>query len=62
MDTEDTMQIHRLIIDSIIQKTDVFEYMQALQSITKQDIDEFIKLNLNEENMVTSRVIEKNEK
>ena len=59
-DTEDLMKIHRDIIDSIIEKTDVFEPTNAIYSLTKQDVDTFIKENLTEDNMVISRVVEKN--
>lgn len=58
--TEDLMHIHRQIIDSIIQNTPVYEETVALDSITKQDIDNFIKEYLREDNMVVSKVIEKN--
>ena len=58
-DTEDLMSIHRDIIDSIIQNTEVFEPTKAVYGITKKDIDDFIKEYLTEENMVISRVIEK---
>ena len=57
--TEDLMAIHRQIIDSIIQKTNVYEEMNVIESISKQDVDEFINTYLKEENMVISRVIEK---
>ena len=57
--TEDLMAIHRSIIDSIIQKTDVFEESVVIENITKQDVDEFIREYLTEESMVVSRVIEK---
>ncbi len=57
--TEDLMAIHRQIIDSIIQKTDVYEFSSALDDITKQDVDSFIKKCLTEDAMVVSRVIEK---
>jgi len=57
--TEDLMAIHRQIIDSIIQGTSVYEEMIALDSITKKDVDQFIKEYLKEDNMVISRVIEK---
>jgi len=57
--TEDLMAIHRQIIDSIIQDTSVYEEVNALENITKQDVDDFIKEYLREDNMVVSRVIEK---
>ncbi len=57
--TEDLMHIHRQIIDSIIQRTPVYEETTALYSITKQDVDNFIKEYLTEENIVVSRVVEK---
>ena len=59
-ETEDIMSIHRDIIDAVIQETEVFEPQKALEDITKQDIDNFIRENLNEENMVISKVIGKN--
>lgn len=58
--TEDLMHIHRQIIDSIIQKTSVYEETIALEKIEKQDIDQFIRDNLREDNMVISKVVEKN--
>ena len=58
--TEDLMAIHRQIIDSIIQNTSVYEDVNALDNITKQDVDNFIKNYLTEECMVISKVIEKN--
>ena len=58
--TEDLMQIHRQIIDSIIQKTPVYEETTSLDSITKQDLENFVKEYLREDNMVVSKVIEKN--
>ncbi len=58
--TEDLMHIHRQIIDSIIQNTPVYEEVTALDSITKQDIEYFIKQYLRENNMVISKVVEKN--
>ena len=57
--TEDLMAIHRQIIDSIIQNTPVYEEMNIIDDITKQDVDMFIQEYLQEENMVISRVIEK---
>ena len=57
--TEDLMSIHRNIIDSIIQNTPVYEEMKAIENITKQDVDNYIREYLQEENMVVSRVIEK---
>lgn len=59
-ETEDLMAIHRQIIDSIIQNTPVYEFVDALETITKQDVDNFIKEYLREDNMVVSKVIEKN--
>lgn len=59
-DAENVMAIHRTVIDSIIQDTDVFEASSVLDKITKEDIDLFIKENLRDDNMVVSRVIEKN--
>ena len=58
--TEDLMAIHRQIIDSIIQDTPVYEETTALDNITKQDIDNFIKEYLREDNKVISKVTEKN--
>ena len=57
--TEDLMSIHRSIIDSIIQNTPVYEEMNILEKITKEDVEDYIKEYLQEENMVISRVIEK---
>lgn len=57
--TEDLMSIHRDIIDSIIQQTDVYQEVSELENITKQDVDNFIKTYLTEDSMVVSRVIEK---
>ena len=53
------MGIHRTVIDSIIQDTDVFEMANAIKDITKEDVDNFIKENLREDNMVISKVTEK---
>lgn len=58
--TEDLMSIHRQIIDSIIQNTPVYEETAALDNVTKQDIDNFIKDYLRNDNMAVSKVIEKN--
>ena len=58
-DTEDLMSIHRGIIDSIIQKTYIYEPTKVVYSITKQEVDNFIRKFLTEESMVVSRVIEK---
>ena len=60
LQTEDLMAIHRQIIDSIIQDSPVYEETTALGNITKQDVDNFIKENLREDNMVVSKVTEKN--
>ena len=60
--TEDLMYIHRQIIDSIIQKTPVYEEITVLENITKQDIDDFVREYLGDYNMVVSKVIEKNVK
>ncbi len=57
--TEDLMHIHRQIIDSIIQETPVYEETTALDNITKQDIYNFVKEYLREDNMVISKVVEK---
>lgn len=57
--TEDLMAIHRQIIDSIIQNTPVYQETIALENITKSDVDDFIKTYLTEENMVISKVVEK---
>ena len=58
-DTEDLMSIHRDIIDSIIQNTEVFEPTNVIYNLKKEDVDNFIKEYLTEESMVISRVIEK---
>ena len=58
--TEDLMHIHRQIIDSIIQNTSVYEEVIAVDNITKQDIDNFVKEYLREDNMVVSKVVQKN--
>lgn len=58
-ETEDIMGIHRKIIDSVIQGTDVYEETNIIDSITKQDVDKYIKEYLDEDVMVVSRVIEK---
>lgn len=59
LETENLMAVHRQIIDSIIQQTDVYEEINVLQEITKTDVDNFIKEYLTEDTMVISRVIEK---
>lgn len=58
-DAENFMEIHRTVIDSIIQDTDVFEMANAIKDITKEDVDNFIRENLREDNMVISKVREK---
>ena len=58
-DTEDLMSIHRDVIDSIIQGTDVFEPTKVVYNLTKEDVDNFIKEYLTDESRVVSRVIEK---
>ena len=57
--TEDLMAIHRQIIDSIIQETNAYEELNALDGITKDDVDNFVKEYLTEESMVISKVTEK---
>ena len=59
-DAENFMGIHRTVIDSIIQDTDVFEMANVIKDITKEEVDNFIKENLREDNMVVSKVTEKN--
>ncbi len=59
-DAENFMGIHRTVIDSIIQDTDVFEMANVIKDITKEEVDTFIKENLREDNMVISKVTEKN--
>ena len=58
-ETEDIMSIHKDIIDSVIQNTPVYESQNILDKVTKEDIEKFIIENLNEDNMVISKVIEK---
>ena len=58
-DTEDLMSIHRDIVDSVIQKTDIYEATNAIYSLSKQDVDNFIKEYLTKESMVISKVIPK---
>ena len=59
LDAENPMAIHRDIIDSIIQKNNVFDSIDVINNITKQDVDNFVKYYLLDNNMVVSKVIEK---
>ncbi|MBR5227081.1 MAG: insulinase family protein [Clostridia bacterium] len=58
--SEELMHVSRDIIDSIIENTDVFEKANMLDSITINDVNEYIKKNFNEEFMAISRVLPKN--
>ena len=60
--TEDLMATHRIIVDSIIQNTPVFEETNIINEITKTDVDRFLIKNLTKDNMVISRVIENSKK
>lgn len=57
--TEDLMHVSREVIDSIIEETDVFEEAKVIDSITLDDVNEYIKNSFDFEYMVTSRVISK---
>lgn len=56
-ETEDIMSIHREIIESIVENYDLFEYESELLKVSKEDVDNFIKNELNLDNMSISRVI-----
>ena len=49
---------YRRIIDSILNKTDVYYQIEALKNITKEDIKEFLG-KLGKENQVSSKIIAK---
>jgi len=53
------MHVSREVIDSIIEETDVFEEAKVIDSITLDDVNEYIKNSFDFEYMVTSRVIPK---
>lgn len=61
-ESEDIMGVHRNIINSIIQNTEVYSEENILSSITKYDVDEYIKEYLDMSKCVISRVIPKQEK
>lgn len=58
-ESEDIMGVHRNIINSIIQNTEVYSEENILKSITKYDVDEYIKEHLDMSKCVISRVIPK---
>ena len=60
-ESEDIMGVHRNIINSIIQNTEVYSEENILSSITKYDVDEYIKEYLDMSKCVISRVIPKQE-
>jgi len=49
--------IYRSIIESVIQDIDVYDEINLLKTITKQEIDTFIKENFNFDKMTTSKVV-----
>ena len=49
---------YRRIIDSILNKTDVYDQIEVLKSITKEDIKEFLN-KLTTDNQVSSKIISK---
>ena len=51
--------IYRSVIESIIQDVDVFDEVNIVNDITKQDVDNFIKENLDFDKMCISKVINK---
>lgn len=57
--TSDSLSVsYRRIIDSILNKTDVYLDIEVLKNITKEDIKKFLML-LNNENQVSSKIISK---
>ena len=51
--------IYRSVIESIIQDVDVYDEVNILNTITKQDVDNFIKENLDFDKMCVSKVLGK---
>ena len=51
--------IYRSIIESVIQDIDVYDEINVINTITKEDVDNFIKQNLSFEKMCISRVLTK---
>lgn len=51
--------IYRSIIESVIQDIDVYEEANVLNSITKEDVDSFIRENLNMDKCCISKVMPK---
>ena len=51
--------IYRSIIESVIQDINVYEEIDAINELTKEDVDLFIKENLNMDKASISRVLPK---
>ena len=51
--------IYRSIIESVIQNIDVYDEINIINSITKNDVDKFIKENLDFDKMCISKVLPK---
>ena len=49
--------IYRSVIESVIQEIDVYDEINMLKSVTKQDVDNFIKEHFDFDKMATSKVI-----
>jgi len=49
--------IYRSVIESVIQDIDVYDEINMLKTITKQDVDDFIKEHFDFDKMATSKVL-----
>ena len=57
--SEEPMEMTRQIINSYISKTDIFDDITILKNITKEDVNKFLREELDENKMVKSTVISK---
>lgn len=57
LNTERLNNGYRLVIDSIIQNTDVFEPIKAMENVSIKDIKDFIKNNIKDEYMSVSQIL-----
>lgn len=57
--SESLMSINRQIIDAVIQETEVFDELEILKQIQKEDINKFINESFNDNNRVESIITSK---